>query len=903
MGKHTRCGLLLLALAAGSATAQNRVVDWESAQVHPLELTPDGSRLLAVNTADQRLEVFSVAAADGSLTPLASIPVGIEPVSVRARGNGEAWVVNALSDNISVVDLATLRVIRTVDVGDEPGDVVFAGNPQRAFVSIAEANQVKRYDPADLAATPTVVALQGRRPRALAQSADGSQVYVAFFESGNATSVVDIPTVSNPAGPYAGQNPPPNSGNAFDPPQLPANGTAPRVAQIVRRNAAGQWLDGNNRNWTNLVGWNVLDHDIAVIATGNLAVNYADRLMTTVMALGVKPDGRVAAVGTEALNQLRFEPKAQSIFLRVQIGSFDPANLAQTQVADLNPHLDYSVRSVPQAVREQSLGDPRGIVWHPADGRAFVSGMGSNNVIVTDASGARSARIVVGQGPTGLAMNASGSRLYVLNRFDATISRIDTATQGELGRTAFFDPTPEAIRQGRPLLYSTHTNSGLGQIACASCHVDAKSDFLAWDLGNPQGTLTAVTLPCLPNQSCGTWHPMKGPMLTQSLQGIVNAGAMHWRGDRENVSAFSPAFVGLQGRDSEPSAADMSKLENFLALVAYPPNPNHAADGSLPASLAVTGGNGNPATGRNIFQNQPTLGGGPCTVCHQLPLGTRNIVDNPQLPLAPQPMKPVQLRGLWDKLGWSKTSQTNLRGFGFNSDSEFDSLGALLQAGFNFGPPQTAAQARRDVEAFLLTFDTETFATVGKQITFNGANNADAALITRLNTYLAQADAGSVALVAHSASRGYVYATQAVMLSDRENSPTTPTALRTAATAAEPVTFTVVPSGAQYRMGVDRDGDGYFDRDERDHAAQPDDANSTPTGLCRADFNADHLLDANDLAAFTTAYNANNVRANYDHSLSANGLPTITTADMTRYQSDYNAGCPFIDRLFVDTFE
>lgn len=903
MGMRMMCGLLSLALAAGTAMAQNRFVDWESAQVHPLELTPDGSRLLAVNTADQRLEVFGVAAADGSLTPLASIPVGIEPVSVRARGNAEAWVVNALSDTVSVVDLAALRVIRTLDVGDEPGDVVFAGNPQRAFVSIAEANQVRRYDPADPGAAPTVVALQGRRPRALAVAPDGSRVYVAFFESGNASSIVDIPTVSNPAGPYAGQNPPPNSGAAFDPPQLPANGAAPRVAQIVRRTAAGQWLDGNNRNWSNLVGWNVLDHDVAVIATGSLAVSYADRLMTTVMALAVKPDGRVAAVGTEALNQVRFEPQVQSIFLRVQIGSFDPANVALTQVADLNPHLDYTVRRVPQDVREQSLGDPRGIVWHPADGRAFVSGMGSNNVIVTDASGARSARINVGQGPTGLALNASGSRLYVLNRFDATISRIDTAAQQELGRTAFFDPTPQAIREGRPLLYGTHTSSGLGQIACASCHVDAKSDFLAWDLGDPQGALKAVDLPCPPGQSCGVWHPMKGPMLTQSLQGIVNAGAMHWRGDRHDVAAFSPAFVGLQGRDTEPSAADMTKLQNFLALVAYPPNPNHAADGSLPASLAVTGGNGNPANGRNIFQNQPTLGGGPCTVCHALPLGTSNIVDNPQLPLAPQPMKAVQLRGLWDKLGWSRTSQTNLRGFGFNSDSEFDSLGALLQVGFNFGPPATAAQARRDVEAFLLTFDTETFATVGKQITFNGANNDDAALIARLNAWLAQADAGSAGVVAHSATRGYVYATQAVMLSDRENAPTTPAALRAAASAAEPVTFTVVPGGAQYRMGVDRDGDGYFDRDERDNAARPDDAGSTPAGFCRADFNADHVLDATDLAAFTAAYNAGNVRANYDHSLSASGLPTITAADLAKYQSDYNAGCPAVDRLFAGTFE
>lgn len=886
--------------AAGSAQAQNRVVDWESAQLHPLELTPDGTRLLAVNTADQRLQVFAVAA-DGSLSAAGSVPVGLEPVSVRARGNGEAWVVNALSDNVSIVDLSTLRVVRTLDVGDEPADVVFAGTPQRAYVSVAEANQVKRYDPADLNAAPATIALLGRRPRALAAAPDGSRVYVGFFESGNATSIVDIPGVSNPGGPYGGQNPPPNSGTSFDPPLLGANGTPPRVAQIVRKNGA-QWLDGNGRNWTNFVTWNVLDHDVAVIDTNTLQTSYADSLMTTVMALGVRPDGRVAAVGTEATNEQRFEPKVQSIFIRVRIGSFDPAAPAATQIADLNPHLDYSQRSIAANLRHESIGDPRGIVFQ-ADGSAFVSGMGSNNVIVTDATGARTARIDVGQGPTGLALNATGARLYVLNRFDGTVSRIDTATRAELDRTAFFDPTPVAIKEGRPFLYDTHANSGLGQLACASCHIDAKSDFLEWDLGNPQGSLKAVNLPCLPNQTCGVWHPMKGPMLTQSLQGIVPAGAMHWRGDKENVAAFSPAFVGLQGRDSEPTPAEMQKLTDFIALVAYAPNPNHNADGSVPTSLAVTGGTGNPVNGKNIFQTQPVLGGGPCTVCHALPTGTSNVVDNPQLPLAPQPTKAVQLRGLWDKLGWSKTSQTNLRGFGFNSDSEFDSLGALLSVGFNFGPPATAAQARRDVEAFMLTFDTDTVATVGKQIAYTGANDADATLLARLNAWKAQADAGSVGLVAHGSGRGYVYVTQNVVLSDRENTPTTLDALRTGATAADPVVFTVVPAGAQFRMGVDRDSDGYFDGDERTQGTRADDAASVPTQFCRADFNGDRVLDATDLAAFTSAYNAGNPRANYDHSLGSNGLPTINAADLSAYQAAYNAGCPAVDRLFQNRFE
>src|SRR5262249_14268556 len=70
-------------------------VNWESPHVHPLELTPDGARLLAVNTPDNCLEVFDVTS--GAPVKIASIPVGLDPVSVRARTNTEAWVVSHIS--------------------------------------------------------------------------------------------------------------------------------------------------------------------------------------------------------------------------------------------------------------------------------------------------------------------------------------------------------------------------------------------------------------------------------------------------------------------------------------------------------------------------------------------------------------------------------------------------------------------------------------------------------------------------------------------------------------------------------------------------------------------------------------------------------------------------------------
>jgi len=174
-----------------------------------------------------------------------------------------------------------------------------------------------------------------------------------------------------------------------------------------------------------------------------------------------------------------------------------PAAPSASTIADLNPHLNYATSIVPQATRDLSIGDPRGIAFHPSGAFGYVAGMGSNNIVRVDGAGGRlGGDVNVGEGPTGLVFNAAGSRLYVLSKFAATISVIDPLSAGgasELERVALFDPSPLAIKVGRKHLYNTHKNSGLGQIACGSCHVDSKMDRLSWDLGDPSGATAPLT--------------------------------------------------------------------------------------------------------------------------------------------------------------------------------------------------------------------------------------------------------------------------------------------------------------------------------------------------------------------------------------------------------------------------
>src|SRR5262249_3727028 len=116
---------------------------------------------------------------------------------------------------------------------------------------------------------------------------------------------------------------------------------------------------------------------------------YASGLMNICMAVAVNPASRkVCVVGTDALNEVRFEPVLNGIFLRVHIAELDPLAMTAT-IRDLNPHLNYQTAQTSQTDRERSIGDPRGIIWSSDGTRGYVTGMGSDNLIVIDTQGNR----------------------------------------------------------------------------------------------------------------------------------------------------------------------------------------------------------------------------------------------------------------------------------------------------------------------------------------------------------------------------------------------------------------------------------------------------------------------------------------------------------------------------------
>ena len=373
------CSLLVLGLWAGAASAvPPSFVTFESGHVRPIALSPDGSKLFAVNTPDNTLEIFDVSGS--GLTWTAAVTVGMEPVAVAPRTNTEVWVVNHLSDSVSIVDLsgAVPTVSRTLLVGDEPRDIVFAAG--RAFISTAHRGQHRLHssisgvwsggNPADprfttagidradvwvfsatapgatIGGTPIdVLTFFADTPRALAT--DGTTVYVAAFHSGNQTTVVNetfIPDGFDTAGPSGGA-----PGGVPGPDDNAAGDPAPETSLIVKWDGAA-WRDVDARSWNALVPWRLPDNDVFAFDAATLASGTVFSSVGTILFnMAINPNsGKVYVTNTESPNEVRFEgpgihgsSTVQGNLSQSRVTILDPGGPSQ-DVQHLNQHINYN---------------------------------------------------------------------------------------------------------------------------------------------------------------------------------------------------------------------------------------------------------------------------------------------------------------------------------------------------------------------------------------------------------------------------------------------------------------------------------------------------------------------------------------------------------------------------------
>jgi hypothetical protein len=423
------------------------------------------------------------------------------------------------------------------------------------------------------------------------------------------------------------------------------------------------------------------------------------------------------------------------------------------------------------------------------------------------------------------------------------------------------------------MLYDATGFSGNGEASCASCHIFGDMDDLAWDLGNPDERVTkspipinfgdrttidlgkflfGVDTPINGSDNSDDFHPMKGPMTTQTLRGLPNSGAMHWRGDRANgffgVNATDPnlsfnnfivAFEGLVGSGEMPSAAEMQRFTDFQLQVQLPPNPVRNLNNSL-TSAQQRGRNfyfgSRPSDGINI----PIIGGTTfnCNGCHVVDRaqGFFGTGRNSSFEGITQIVKIPHLRNQYAKVGMFGSPRVDfflapdtgnlgdqIRGFGFVHDGSVDTLfrfvtaivfRPLLTSGFPLINPNGT---RRDVEQFLLAFDSDLAPIVGQQATLTNANattvgpRIDLMIQRARTTFVSKALGGTVRecdLVAQVAVGGRIKGfffdpVAGNFVPDDGGPPVSESALRAlAATPSQEVTYTCAVPGSGRRLAI-----------------------------------------------------------------------------------------------------
>ena len=800
--------------SAEAQTGTGSFQNFEAPQIHPLALTPDGTRLLACNTRNNSLSVFQ--STSGSPALSVEIPVGLEPVSVAVRNDGEAWVANWLSGTVSIIDLTAGNVVNTIDVGYQPTDVAFAGQQsQMAFVCVAGTAQVKVYNPDSLSAAPQVIAINGNQPRSLAVDPSGARVFVSVFQSGNQTTIVSAANVAAAGGP-----PPPSPKMAKNLPPAPTAGL------IVKWNGS-QWADETgNTKWNQFIPYTLADVDVVILDASGPTIATSGQVSGVGTHIGnavLDPtSNKLYVANTDSLNNVRFLENLKGHFLsnRVSIIGFG-AGARTVNPVDINPEIDFAVTSGSKKERATSLALPGDIVRGP-DGTLYVAATGSAKVGVLNSAGAVQSRISVGNGPTGLAIDQPGEHLYVLNSFDSTISVVDLSKPTAVANVALgFNPEPAELQRGRLILYDGAL-SAHGDVACASCHRNAHRDGLSWDLGDPRAALEPIPpnyfFPFLgPEQpSDSVFHPMKGPMTTQSLRGIIGTEPLHWRGDKADLKAFNSAFKALLGGPRELTDSEMADFTAFVRSLTYPPNPFENPDRTYPDP--PTGPSA--ARGFTLFTTARLDAGVlSCNDCHQASpgfgTGTDKMLIAGTILHEAQSMKVPQLRDEFEKVGMVNAPGQQLSGFGYEHDGNVDSLLDFLRIPlFTF----VSDDQRNDVVAFVMAFDTGTAPSVGAQSTVRADNKSSAAVTERVNLLMTQADAGNSDLIVKGmydgVRRGFLYVGHGMFRPDRKSdAPISWQALVQAAGPGAEITFTGVPPGSGYRMGIDKEGSGILDGD------------------------------------------------------------------------------------------
>jgi YVTN family beta-propeller protein len=519
------------------------------------------SRIWVVNQDNDSITAFDAV----TNAKLAEIAVGSAPRTLAVSPSGEIWVTNKQSASITIIDPTTLAVSRTIALpfASQPFGIAFAPTGGFAFVVLEGSGRLLKLD-ANSGAQVASLAV-GANPRHLSISGDGATVYVSRFIT----------------------------------PRLPGEETLVVQSQSGGINVGGEVLVVNAGAMTAL-------NTIELQASSKPDFeNQGSGFPNYLGAMALSPDGTAGWVPSKQDNigrgtqrngvNLNFQNTVRAISSRIDLA---------TGTEDYAGRIDHDNSSVGSA----AVYDRYGVYL-------FVALETSRQVAVVDAHGKFEVfRLDVGRAPQGVLVSPDGSKLYVNNFMDRSVSVFDLANlvnNGQWNATVLAtmsavttEKLTAQVLEGKQFFYDAR-DLRLARdryVSCASCHNDGGHDGRVWDLsGFGEGLRNTINL--------------RG-------RAAMSQGFLHWSANFDEVQDFEAQIRALAGGTGlmadtdfnagtrnqplgDPKAglsADLDALAAYVAsLNAFANSPNRNPDGTLTSDALA---------GRAIFQSAN------CAQCH-----------------------------------------------------------------------------------------------------------------------------------------------------------------------------------------------------------------------------------------------------------------------------------------------
>jgi YVTN family beta-propeller protein len=504
----------------------------------------------------------------------------LSPSEVVAAPNGKTlYVGGQTAARIAVFDVASSKVVRRIELGAAPGGIAVSADGAMLYAAAGSlAGEVLVIEAASGRITARIAA--GHTPVAPVLGRDGKTLYVCNRFNNN-ISVIDLAARKE-------------------------TGRIPAVREPV---AAALTPDGSSLVVANLlpVGPANIEMVAAAVSVVNLKARQVRNIAlangsTGLRGICVSPDGRFAYVThtlgryqlpTTQLERGWMNTNALSI---IDVGAGKAVNtvlLDDVHLGAANPRgvactADGKLIAVAHAgTHELSVIDRIGV--HAKLARdAAAAGASSDLSFLT---GLRRRIKLAGQGPRGLAV--IGSKAYAAEYFSDSLAVVDlNASSGNGARSVVLGPKiPMTRRRKGELFFNDGTLCFQQWQSCASCHPDARTDALNWDLlndgiGNPKNS--------------------RSMLLAHKTPPAMSLGV---RDNAEYAVRSGIKFIQFAVRPEEDAVA----IDEYLKALKPVPSPHLTREGRLsPAAVR----------GKSVFMNAG------CARCHYGPeLTSKKVYD------------------------------------------------------------------------------------------------------------------------------------------------------------------------------------------------------------------------------------------------------------------------------------